>query len=376
MQETKIKILYVSHDNHLIMGAQNSMSNLIENLDRSRFTPYCLMPSPGELSEKLERLGCHCYYVPLPTIKPKNYSQIPNTVRYIRNLIKTEKFDFIHPDFEADVFLCGLAKIRTSCKMVWHVRLTTKYAKDLIHQRLADGFIGISEGTKQRFANSIINSDRFRVIFNGVDSNLFIPPDNIKTARQKLGLPEDNFILLFTGQIKPGKGIYDLANALAILKNEGKQIPYTVFVGWAPNNNELLHLKQIISENQLDGDVMIVPRQKNIHEWMQAADVLTLPSHDQVEGMGRVLFEAMACGAAVIGTDTSGLREALTKETGLLIPEKSPESLAKAIEKLMSDTAMLDSMKKEARKRAVDVFDIRVHARKVEEFYYHLLGMK
>jgi glycosyltransferase involved in cell wall biosynthesis len=376
MQEPKIKILYVSHDNHLIMGAQNSMSNLIENLDRSKFTPYCLMPSPGELSEKLERLGCNCYYVTLPTIKPKNYSQIPKTVRYIRNIIKTEKFDFIHPDFEADVFLCGLAKLGTSCKMVWHVRLTTKYAKDLIHQRLADGFIGISEGTKQRFARSIINSDKFRVIFNGVDCSQFTPPDSIKAARQKLRLPDDRFILLFTGQIKPGKGIYDLANALAILKNDGKQIPYTVFVGWAPNNNELLHLKQLISGNQLDGDVMIMPRQKNIYEWMQAADVLTLPSHDQVEGMGRVLFEAMACGAAVIGTDTSGLREAITKETGLLVPEKSPASLAQAIEKLMCNTDLLDSMKMEARKRAVDIFDIRLHARKVEDFYYHLLGTK
>jgi glycosyltransferase involved in cell wall biosynthesis len=352
------------------------MSNLIENLDKSKFMPYCIMPSPGELSEKLERLGCKCYYVPLPTIKPKHYSQIPATVRYIRKLIKSEKFDFIHPDFEADVFLCGLAKLGTGCKMVWHVRLTTKYAKDMIHQRLADGFIGISEGTKQRFANKIINSDRFRVIYNGVDCSLFVPVDNIIAARRKLGLPEDRFILLFTGQIKPGKGIYDLANALAILKKDGKQIPYTVFVGWAPNNNELLQLKQIISENQLDGDVLIIPRQKNIHEWMQASDVLTLPSHDQVEGMGRVLFEAMACGAAVIGTDTSGLREALTKETGLLIPEKSPESLAWAIEKMMGDERKLDEMKLNARKRAVDVFDIRIHARKVEEFYYHLLGMR
>lgn len=372
----KIKVLYVSHENHLVMGAQNSMANLIEHLDKTRFEPYCLMPSPGELSEKLEKFGCKCFYVPLPTIKPKHYGQIPKTFKYIRGLIESGKFDIIHPDFEADVFLCGLAKIGTGCKMVWHVRLTTKYAKDIIHQRLADGFIGISEGTKQRFAKSITKSDRYEIIYNGVDCNLFRPPEDIPAARQILGLPGDRFILLFTGQIKPGKGIYDLAGALALLRKQHENLPYTVFAGWAPNIEELNRLKKIISENNLDGDVLIVPRQKKIYEWMKAADVLILPSHEQVEGMGRVLFEAMACGTAVIGTDTSGLREAVTPETGILVPEKSPDGIAKAIKYMMGDSNRLGIFKENARKRAVEVFDIRIHARKVEQFYLKLLSLK
>ncbi len=372
--KSKIRILYVSHENHLTMGAQNSMANLIEHLDKTRFEPHCVMPSPGELSERLLKAGCKCYYVPLPTIKPKHYSQLPKTVRFIRKLIKSGEFDFIHPDFEADVFLCGLAKMGTGCKMVWHVRLTTKYAKDIIHQNFADGFIGISEGTKQRFSKRITGSEKYTVIYNGVDCSLFSPPLDIEESREKLGLPPERFILLFTGQIKKGKGIFDLAEALAILKLENRPLPYTIFIGWAPNNNELLLLKNMLAEASLDRDTLVLGHQKNIFEWMQAADALILPSHDQAEGMGRVLFEAMACGSAVIGTDTSGLREAVTPETGILVPEKSPANIAAAVSELMSDDTRLWAYKSNARQRALDVFDIKVHAGKVEQFYLKLMG--
>ncbi len=372
----RIKVLFVSHENHMRMGAQNSMAHLIGHLDRDRFEPYCLMPSEGELSERLEHAGCKCFYIPLPTIKPKHFRLIPNTLRFIRNLVRTEKFDIIHPDFEADVFLCGLAVRPTPCKMVWHVRLTTKYAKDIIHERLADGFIGISEGVKQRFSQKTTSSPRFEVIYNGVDCNVFRPVENRDSHRLSLGLPADRFILLFTGQIKPGKGIYDLAEALAILRREKKTLPLTLYIGWAPNDAEYQKLKDMVSQNGLDDDVRYIPQQRNIHEWMQAADALILPSHEQVEGMGRVLFEAMACGAAVIGTDTSGVREALTPETGFLVPEKSPAEIAAAVEKLMNDDKLLGSMKTNARTRALEVFDINIHARKVEAFYYKILGLK
>lgn len=98
-----------------------------------------------------------------------------------------------------------------------------------------------------------------------------------------------------------------------------------------------------------------------------------LTSHEGVEGMGRVLFEAMACGTAVIGSDTSGVNEAITLETGILVPEKSPKDLAKAIDKILSDDELRKGFEIEGRKRALEHFDIRVHAKKIMDLYQVLI---
>lgn len=372
----KINVVYVSHENHLQMGAQNSMTHLIENLDRGRFNPSCIMPSPGELSERLEAAGCPCHFIPLPHIKPINYKILPSVVKQIRAYIRENDIDIIHPDFEADVFLCGLAKRKTKCKMIWHVRLTTQYTKDMIHQRLADGFIGISEGTRGRFSNSKKISEKFRVIFNGVDCNVFTPLNSREDIRKALGLPHGRFILEFVGQIKPGKGIYDIANAMAILKKDDSlnKMPLAVYIGSHKNAAELQALKDIITENNLEEDIRIIPQQKEIYKWMQSADALILPSHEQVEGMGRVLFEAMACGAAAIGSDTSGVREAISQDSGLLVEENNPADIAEKVKMLINDSKLLSKLQKNGRQRALDVFDIKKHATNVEDFYMYILN--
>src|SRR5881397_3087945 len=65
--------------------------------------------------------------------------------------------------------------------------------------------------------------------------------------------------------------------------------------------------------------VLVLPQQENVHEWLRAADLLVSGSHEDTEGMSRVLYEAMACGAVPIATDIRGNREAVTPETGVLV---------------------------------------------------------
>ena len=102
---------------------------------------------------------------------------------------------------------------------------------------------------------------------------------------------------------------------------------------------------------------------------MQTADVLAAPSHEGVEGMGRVLYEAMACGTAVITTDISGNREAVTPETGLIVPEKSPGDIAAAIKRLMNDKELLTGFEKNGRKRSLELFDFKTNIRFIEQQY-------
>ena len=82
----------------------------------------------------------------------------------------------------------------------------------------------------------------------------------------------------------------------------------------------------------------------------------------------------MACGTVPIGTNIRGNREALTPETGILVPERAPAELARAVIELLSDPARLARMRAAAVQRAHDLFDVRSYADNVTRFYLKVLG--
>ncbi len=371
----KLKVAYVSHFSHIRMGGQKSTVHLIENLDRTKVTPIGICPQEGELSEKLESIGCRCFFVPLYPVKPRHYLELITTYRMLRGLIKQQGIDILHPDRGADALICGLARIGTGSRLVWHARVNAPHNSDRINYTLADGVIGVSRAASARFAKFANFDSKCRTIFNGVDTDLFAPVEDKAAVREQLGLPKDRFILIFVGQITRGKGIYELAESMKIMKSGNtEELPLLLYVGTPRSDVEKSNLESFFDANELADYVRIIPQQSNIHEWMQAADAQIIPSHEGVEGMPRVLYEAMACGTVGIGSDTSGVRETVTEDSGLLVKEKSPEDIAKIIMKLMSDKELVRKLQAGGRKRAVENFGIRRHARQVEEFYEYLLA--
>lgn len=371
-----INVLYVSHFNHMKMGGQRSMTFLIENLDRNRFTPFALVPSAGELSERLESSGCKTFFAPLVSLKPKNISKAFGLPEHIRNILIDNDIKIIHPDYPSDTFMCWMAKRKLDIKLIWHVRWTEKFFKDRLFERIVDGMIGVSDAAGRRFSESAKIRAKYRTIYNGVDCQLFKPVEDRNSIRRVLDMPENRFILIFVGILKDGKGVYDLANAMGILRKKysDELMPYLYYVGTAPNQEKLEQLNNLIKENNCSEFVRIIPQQKNIHEWMQAADALAIPSHEGNEGMPRVMYEALACGTAGIGTDISGVNEAITPSTGILVDEKNPDSLALGIAKLVDDPLLLKELQQKGRQRALDFFDIRNHARDVMNFYDEILS--
>jgi glycosyltransferase involved in cell wall biosynthesis len=90
--------------------------------------------------------------------------------------------------------------------------------------------------------------------------------------------------------------------------------------------------------------------------------------------MSRVLYEAMACGAVPVATDIRGNRDALTPESGLLVPERDPAAMAAAWTARLDDPARLAALRHAGIARARASFDIRLHARAVEAFYREVVA--
>lgn len=367
-----LHVAFVSHHPHLLMGGQRSMVLLIEHLDRSVVEPLVICPGPGPLTDHLAALDCPVVHIPLHHIKPRTLTAVWRSSRQIRSLLRERDIDIVAPDAPRDAFTCGLARLRTRTRMVWFVRLTAPHNLDRVLERMADGIIGVSEGTRRRFSAKA----PYRTIFDGVDLRQFRPADDRAALRRDLALPSDRFVVLFVGQIKEDKGVLDIVDAMVQLlaKPPAGPRPLLLLIGTPTPAGILEAITRRASAGGIASDIRVLPQQEGIHRWIQAADVLVSGSHEDTEGLSRVLFEAMACGTIPLATDIRGNREALSPKTGVLVPERAPAAMAAALADLMRPhPERHDALRQAGRRRVREHFDIDQHARAVERYYHEVM---
>jgi glycosyltransferase involved in cell wall biosynthesis len=84
----------------------------------------------------------------------------------------------------------------------------------------------------------------------------------------------------------------------------------------------------------------------------------------------------MACGRAVVVTDTDGARESLPAghETSCLVPREEPGALARALTHLLADPPLRASLGAEGREHAAATHDVRHTTDAVATLYRELLG--
>ncbi len=89
-----------------------------------------------------------------------------------------------------------------------------------------------------------------------------------------------------------------------------------------------------------------VPHEK-IPEWFRTGDIFVRPSRS--EGLGTSFLEAMAAGLPIVTTPVGGIPDFLTDGvTGLFSEVDNPESVARAVQRLMNDVVLRDAIRAQA----------------------------
>jgi teichuronic acid biosynthesis glycosyltransferase TuaC len=187
-----------------------------------------------------------------------------------------------------------------------------------------------SEHLRQQAIQMGINAWKIRTVLNGCDASVFHVTDR-GAARRQLGVDERSELVLFVGRLDPMKGIMELLDAFASLKNRRPNLRLA-YVGDGPGSERLQHKAKEIA---LESRVVLVnacPSQK-VARWLAAANVLALPSYS--EGCPNVVLEALNCGRPVIATNVGGIPELVNEECGALIAPRNVLALANAIENAM-----------------------------------------
>jgi glycosyltransferase involved in cell wall biosynthesis len=243
--------------------------------------------------------------------------------------------------------------------------------------RQASGFIAISSQiTDEYLANGVQPASRVYSIPNSVDTDIFRPVslETKYALREKLDLPKDKLLVIFTGRLVSYKGLPLL---LEVWKQIGREHPQAdlILVGGGSMDmyNAETQLKEYVAANQLDDRVFFSGEVKNVHEYLQACDLFIFPT--QKEAFGISVIEAMACGLPVIATQVGGLKDILVHgQNGWIIQPNHKEDLYQALNRLISDKEFASSLGKSALRTARSCYSVEMVTGKYLDLFQQFSG--
>ena len=199
-------------------------------------------------------------------------------------------------------------------------------------------------------------SDKTVIIPNGVDCGRFKPDDEASgRLRQELGIPDDRRIIGFVARFHPMKDHRNLIRAAKRLLDHSSPI-HLVLVG-AGNETQETELKAFVDECGIRDRVTFMGLREDLPSINPGFDIFCLPSA-WGEAFPLVVCEAMASGVPCVVTDV-GDAAWIVGDTGLVVPTRDSEALAKALQALLDlDGQALSQRGKLARRRIVDEFPL------------------
>jgi glycogen synthase len=252
---------------------------------------------------------------------------------------------------------------------------------------MADAVIAVSEETREDVLKHFdVDKNKVQVIYNGINLKEYVKTDSTQTL-EEYGIDKNKPFVLFVGRITRQKGIIHLVNAIKYLDQDTQ----VVLCAGAPDTPEIAReMEDSVKEVRKERDNVIW-----IEKMLDKKQVIELYSHASVfccpsiyEPFGIINIEAMACETAVVASAVGGIKEVVVDgETGILVPleqqdvapfepvdpEKFSKDLAKAVNEVIEDKDMAESMARKGRKRVEETFDWSAIAKQVESLYRSLL---
>lgn len=236
-----------------------------------------------------------------------------------------------------DAYGAMLAARRAGLPLVAGARGSDLRVRDAISRRLtapvlqaAQRLLVVSEDLGRVAARDYgADPDRIRAVPNGCDAAIFHPGDRA-AARAALALPADAQIVSYVGRLVPEKGLRELLDALAQLRDSHPRL-HAVLVGDGPMREELA---QRIAQQQLPVQLAGAQPAEVVAQYMTASDLVTLPSYS--EGHPNVLVEALACGRPVLATPVGGIPEVVDAASGVLVPARDAAALAAGLAQVLA----------------------------------------
>ena len=270
-----------------------------------------------------------------------------NAARILAGLLKSGEADIVHAHNGRTALAAALAVQRAGrgqCYMTQHFlepnhatqRGPKAAASKLAHRWVTgqmSGIIAISEAARAAMlARREAPDGKITVVPNGISEPEREMVAGADAVRAALGVLSDAPLVVCAARLEPEKDIASLIAAMARVRTALPNARCLI----AGEGSERPALEEQIQRLGLSQVVTLLGFRSDAPAIIAAADLFVLPS--LAEPFGLALLEAMALGKPVIATCAGGPLEIVEQgRTGLLVPPSSPDHLADAMERLLSD---------------------------------------
>jgi len=322
-----------------------------------------------QLSQQLVKLGDDVYVLTYPHPEARDLDGVyvetasaPNikglrgfffmlsATFHLMRMVRRENIDLIHAHFLLPPGLIGVIV----GSVLGRKTAVTAHGSDLMIQAenpvlrpilkwvlgRADYVLVVNQNLKEKAINLGIDPEKVYITHNAVDTDKF-NPDNKLPVDVKMS--SDKPVILFVGNLVYQKGVEYLIDAKKLMNSDAE----LMVVGDGPLHHDL---EKKVADDEIE-DVVFVGARRDVEYIMPSADLFVLPSIS--EGFPITILEALASGLPVVATKVGGIPEVMEEQVGVMVEPADPGKLASAMDRVLEDQDLKNSMKTAAREHAL-----------------------
>lgn len=185
--------------------------------------------------------------------------------------------------------------------------------------------------------STIQHDKKIQTLYNGIDVKVFSSKKKRHINRDKIGLSEKDFVIVYSGRINKNKGVSELIDAMLMLNDKSDiklMIIGSTFFANAANEDEFVHSLKEKAKKIEDRIIFtgFIPYDQ-MPSFLRLANIAALPSMWD-EPFGLTIVEAMAAGLPLITTRSGGIPEICEGVATILERDNIVSDLATAIQYL------------------------------------------
>lgn len=284
-------------------------------------------------------------------------------------------FHFVQPHGAALIATRRLWRIPTVLSLIGRTDVITQQSG--VRRRLSDAVVRSSNAvlpiTEYCTAGPAARG-REEVIPYGVDVNAFAPHAREVELRKRLGIRDDDVVVVCVQRLAAVKRVDVLVQVMAALREaettESGRVVLLV-VGKGPEASALAGL---VRELDLEDRVILAGfvAEEDLPRYMASSDIFAF--HSMFETFGVVFAQAMACGLPVVAANTSSVSCVVRPETGGLVTPFAVDEFATALRRLAQNPDLRRRIGQQNREEAVRRYDWDVIASRYEEALIRVVG--
>ncbi len=376
-----MKILHIFSNWKWTGPAEHALNMAVAHLKLGHEVTFaCAEPPLEERQNSIVAAAERAGISPVTKFKLNKHFNLVDNIKdlpALRRFLKEEEFDVVHTHLPNDHFLCGMALLFVPIKTILirtcydgH-RMSGGLKTRLLLSCMTDGLITISNLTKNHIKENygLADKDLWKVDVP-VDLERF-NPDKVNDSREKYHLSKETVIGGIVARVQKHRRFEILLEAIQIVTNQFPGFKFMI-IGRGTHIEELA-IKPSQKMGIRSNIIFTGYKREDFCETISCLNfkIFLVPGSD---GSCRAVREAMAMGTPVIGAKRGILPELIEDGTDGLVVEDTPENIAEAIMLLVDDPGFCQKLGKNARTKALALFDLEKQAKKVEKIYEEVLS--